>query len=107
MSKIYYEKIKQDDYELFGTLNSYLNRLFNNEEKNKEEISNMDINMMQEETKVILYSLLKQREIFDYIINKYPNLKELKKVKPLKNPIKLVEKPFNVFKEYKNMNILY
>ena len=98
---------KNYTYEQYGLINSYLNRLFIYENDNKETIKNIDLSKFNIESKVIFYCVLNEKGILEDKIKQYPNLKELLYVKPLKNSIKLTDNPFNIFKEYKNMNVLY
>ena len=116
--KPYYNAIDPDNYDPkeYGYVDAYINRLFLYENPNKlngikserckKEISEIDLSKITEEVKAIIYANLSYYKKLDYFIEKYPNLKGLRNVKPLKTPIKLRVKPRNLFKEYKDMNIL-
>mgnify|MGYP003372318882 CR=1 FL=1 len=106
--EIYY--MNQDDWciEDFDYLNSFFCKIFSykNKEKNKNRIKSMNLNKMSDKTKAILKSYLCQQKILDQIIKEFPNLKDINKVKPLKEKLILSKTPFNIFKEYEKMNII-
>ncbi len=107
MSKLYYEDTANWSYIEYGSLNSLFVKMFNYIDKYKDEINSMIIDNMSEQAKVILYCVITYRLDLEEIIKQFPNLAGLRDTKPLKKPICLMEHPFNVFKEYKEMNVLY
>lgn len=100
--KIYY--LPQDDWgpEEYGTLWAYLNKMFNYEEKRKEEIMSLDLDRMSDDTKRILYCLLKYYKKLDT----YEHLATLKNIQPRKEPLIISETPFRIFKEFEEMNLI-
>ena len=106
MEKVYY--LKQDAWTCddFYYLNRYLNRMFIYAEKYEEEIKSLDITKMSIETKTIIRCLLEfqHKECF---MDKYPNLKELKNIGPLKTPIYLENPPSYYHDVYTKYNILW
>ncbi len=107
MSKLYYEDTANWSYTEYGSLNSLFVKMFNYMDKYKDEIEAINIDDMSEQAKVILYCVITYRLDLEEIIKQFPNLAGLRDTKPLKKPICLMEHPFNVFKEYKEMNVLY
>lgn len=105
---IYYSGQKNWTMEDFDYLNSFLNKIFQNREKeiNKYRISHMNLYAMEDTTKALLKALLLEQKIFDEIVNQYENLKGLKEVKPLERALFLQKEPCYLFKEYTNMNIM-
>ncbi len=100
--KIYY--LPQDDWGAgeYGALWAYLNRMFNYEEKRKDEIMSLDLSRMSEDTKLILHCLLKYYKKLD----RYEHLAELKNIKPRSNPLVIAEHPVRIFREFEEMNVV-
>ncbi len=100
--KIYY--LSQDDWGPgeYGTLWAYLNRMFNYEEERKDEIMGLELNRMSDDTKLILHCLLKYYKKLD----KYEYLAELKDMNPRSELLVILEKPFRIFKEFEEMNVI-
>lgn len=100
--KIYY--LPHDDWGPgeYATLWAYFNRMFNYEEKRKDEIMSLDLNRMPEDTKRILYCILK----YYRKLEKYEHLGELKEVKPRSETLVISEHPIRVFKEFEEMNLI-
>lgn len=93
----------------FRYLDSVANRIFSYCETKKEYhdyVLNLDISRMTIQTKAIIKCNVMHYHNLDEMIVKYPNLKELKEVGPLEDPLYLNEKPLNIFAEYRDMNIL-
>ena len=105
---IYYSCQKNWTMEDYDYLNSFLTKIFEYREKDeyKDRISHMNLYVMNNKTKAIIKAILNTLNIMDKIIREYPNLKEIENVKPLKEPLILVENPTNLFKSYMEMNII-
>lgn len=104
---IYYSGQKDWTIDDYDYLNSFLNKIFQNRDKevNKERISHMNLFAMEETTKALIKAILLEQSILDEITEKYPNLKAIKDIKPLQNTLYLQKEPCNLFKGYQEMNI--
>jgi len=69
-----------------------LNRLFNYKDRKSQEIESLDLSKMSVITKTIMAAILMGRED---IFSKFPNLQELRDVKPLSERLNLTEVPLN------------
>jgi len=108
---VYYVDQTNWNHDDFYYLNRYLNRLLyragNKKDKMQEEkiaeLQAMDLSRMTEETKVILYVLIRFKRM-EYIFE-WGNLAILKDTKPLKKRLNLVENPRGVHALYTAYNI--
>ena len=103
---IYYEP--QDG---FGTKEYYalhrdLHRLFFYDKKYGEEIAAMDVSRLTEETKVLIYCIIRYYHK-ESLYDKYSNLQQISKMQPLKKRLVIDEAPFLNDPVYEEMNILY
>ena len=100
--KMYY--LPQDDWGPgeYATLWAYLNRMFNYEEKRKDEIMSLDLSRMSTDTKLILHCILKYYKKID----KYEHLTELKDMPPREEVLVISESPVRIFKEFEEMNLI-
>ena len=90
-----------DDY--YG-LHRYLHRLFLHYDKKKEEIQSMDISRMTDETKVLIYCILKYYSMNDLM--QLDNLKSLVDCAPLKTPLVLGNHSIKSVTVYNDMNVM-
>ena len=90
-----------DDY--YG-LHRYLHRLFLRYDKKKEEIQSMDISQMTDETKVLIYCILKYYSMNDLM--QLDNLKSLANCTPLKKPLVLGNHSIKSVTVYNDMNVM-
>ncbi|MCR5479978.1 MAG: hypothetical protein K6F27_09020 [Ruminococcus sp.] len=102
--KPYYLPQNNWDSDDYYSLHRYLHRLVLHADKKANEISDMDLSKMSQETKVLLYCIIQHyrlENLFDL-----ENLRELKQCKPL--PQTLVLGNHN-FKDatYSKMNIVF
>lgn len=105
--KIYYMDDSKWDSSDYEQVNSYFNRLFNYEEKNREEISSIDLSSISRNIKTIMYCILSYYNKLDYFTSKYSNLKDLLNTKPLEEELLITSSSlrFN-FKGYKEMGLI-
>ena len=106
MKKLYYEDQTDWDSDDFYYLHRCLHRLFWYYKKNTEEIKNMDINKMAENTKVLIYCIIRYYNM-DFLFDMFENLKTLSETKPLKKPLVLDSEPLPEDNIYKRMNVAY
>jgi len=90
-----------DDY--YG-LHRYLHRLFLRYNKKKEEIQSMDISQMTDETKVLIYCILKYYSMNDLM--QLDNFKSLEECTPLKNLLFLEIIELRSVTVYNDMNVM-
>ena len=123
-SKIYYQDQTDWDYQMYGILNSELNKLFqigieyhfSSYEKSRDngickkadmEISCINFDKLTEKTKCIMVAILNQQKLLKSFVEKYVNLKPLLNQKPLTDTLYLSRNPYNIFTAYREMNIEY
>lgn len=106
---IYYCGQQNWEPDNYDYLNSFLNKIFQYRNKpiNKYRIEHMNLYAMEDTTKAILKAVLDQQEIMDDIIEEYPNLRDIKNQKPLKEPLKITNFPCGCFEEYNRMNLIF
>jgi len=104
--KIYYETQIDWDAKDFYYLHRCLHRLFYYYKKYSEEISKMNLDKMSEETKVLIYCIIKYYN-YDFIFDDYSNLSTLRDTKPLKNKLVLDDNVLPEENIYKEMNVMY
>ena len=105
-NKIYYETQIDWDAKDFYYLHRCLHRLFYYYKKYSEEISKMNLDKMSEETKVLIYCIIKYYN-YDFIFDDYSNLSTLRDTKPLKNKLVLDDNVLPEENIYKEMNVMY
>lgn len=106
---IYYSGQRNWTWKDYQYLNNFLNKLFLYHElpKNQYRIRHMNVTAMEETTQAILKAVLLTQGVYKSMIKKYKNLVLLENVKPLKTPLFLTDKKhFNIFEEYKKLNII-
>lgn len=104
--KIYYEP--QDGWgpkEYYYLYRCLHRRLFYHE-KYRDEIALMDLTRMTEETKVLMYCIIRYNHT-DFMFDDFENLHDLVHVKPLPYQLILDARPLPEQNIYKEMNIAY
>ena len=104
--KIYYEP--QDGWgpkEYYYLYRCLHRRLFYHE-KYRDEIALMDLTRMTEETKVLMYCIIRYNHA-DFMFDDFENLHDLIHVKPLPYQLILDARPLPEQNIYKEMNIAY
>lgn len=104
--KIYYELQDgwtKDDYYY---LHRYLHRMLFYYKKFSKEISLLDLSKMSEETKVLMYCIIKYYN-YDFLMEQYDNLSELADTKPLKYKLVLDDSTISEDDIYRQMNVIY
>lgn len=104
--KIYYELQIEWTKREYSYLHRYLHRMLFYYEKYSEEISELDLNRMTKETKVLMYCIIKYYG-YDFLIEKYKNLSDLSHIKPLEYKLILDDNPLPEDNIYKQMNVIY
>ena len=74
-------------------------------DKNKEEISELDLNRMSEKTKVLLYCIISYYHL--YSLFELVNLHELTNCSPLSEPLILGNHGLKEYSVYYRMNVLF
>lgn len=105
---IYYSGQRNWTMEDYDYLNSFLNKIFLYREKEeyKYRISHMNLYAMENKTKAIIRAILETQGILYSIIEENQNLKDIKNVEPLKEPLFLTDEPTHLFEFYERMNII-
>ncbi|MDR1033424.1 MAG: hypothetical protein LBL41_01455 [Bifidobacteriaceae bacterium] len=113
--KIYYVDQTDWDYNDFGQLDAYFNRLAYYESDDtvskersaryKKELQEMDLSKMSETTKVILCCNISYYNNLEDMISKYSNLKDLLNVKPLMPTVSLTGSPKELYMAYANYGL--
>ncbi|MGN0438781.1 MAG: hypothetical protein ACI4F4_09685 [Lachnospiraceae bacterium] len=106
MDKIYYEDQDGWTSEDFYYLHRQLHRLFFYYKKYSEEIVKMDILKMSDETRTLIYCIIKYYN-YDFLFSEYENLRELVNTEPLKETLVLDDDPLPEDNIYKRMNVRY
>lgn len=124
MHKIYYQDQKNWDMQMYNILNAELNKLFlvgidyhftpnfisrdiKTCKEFDKEIRKIKYDKLAEETKCIMVAILNQQKRLEDFVAEYPNLTQLVDQKPLKEKLFLSDNPYNIFKSYRDMNIVY
>lgn len=105
-NKIYYEMQDNWSAEDFYYLHRYLHRLFYYYKKYSDEIRKMQLDLMTQETKILIYCIIKYYN-YDFLLEEYQNLKELAYIKPLEKTLVLDENALPEDNIYKEMNVKY
>ena len=106
VEKLYYQEQNMWDSEDFYYLHRCLHRIFYYYKKNLEEIKNMDISRMAENTRVLIYCIIKYYEL-DFLFDECANLKPLAKTRPLETTLVLDTDPLPEDNIYRRMNVAY
>ena len=104
--KVYYEQQNDWNEEDYYYLHRVLHRVFFYHDKHTEEIKNMDVSMMTDNTKALIYCIIKYYH-YDFLFEKYDNLKPLENTIPLSKTLVLDSNPLPENNIYKLMNIMY
>lgn len=89
--------------EYYG-LHRYLHRLILHYDRKKDEIQSMDIGRMSDETKVLLFCIIKYYHLEDLF--KLDNLSPLEKCVPLTKPLVIGNHGINEENIYEKMNVV-
>ena len=101
----YYENQENWSSNEFYCLHRYLHKMIFYYEKRLDEIKNIDVNKLTEETKVIIFCITNYYNYnFLFDLN---NLNSLKKCKPLKTPLIIDGDTSKEEDIYKKMNIIF
>lgn len=103
---IYYESQTGWKAEDYYYLHRILHRIFYYYDKYADEIHNMDLSRMSDQTKVLIYCIIKYYNN-DFLFSREKNLKDLEQTKPLKTTLILDEYPLKEDNIYKQMNVIY
>ena len=106
MKTLYYEDQSGWNSEDFYYLHRCLHRLFYYYEKNRDEISRMDPDKMSENTRVLIYCIIKYYNM-DFLLDMFKNLKAILQTKPLEKTLVLDSRPLPEDNIYKKMNVAY
>ncbi len=106
MTEIYYEDQTGWSNKDYLYLHRCLHRLFFYYKKYHEVISSMDISRMSEETKVLIYCIIKYYRN-DFMFREYRNLEDIEKSEPLKERLVLEDRVKQPDDIYKMMNVVY
>ena len=103
-TELYY--MDQSDWGIseFYALHRYLHKLISKRDKKIEEIKQMDPDKMSENTKVLLYCIIKYYGLENLF--EFSNLTSLKDCKPLKKPLVLDMCNANYNTIYGEMNVI-
>ncbi len=105
-NKIYYDIQDNWSAEDFYYLHRCLHRLFYYYKKYSDEIGKMQLDLMTQETKTLIYCIIKYYN-YDFLLDEYQNLQELAYTKPLEKTLVLDEYALPEDNIYKEMNIKY
>jgi len=97
-----YENQNNWNTEDFYQLARNINRLFNYTDKKVSEIDSLDLSRMSAITKTIMAAIVYGK---DEIFSRFPNLQELKDIKPLPEKFNLIEVPLDYHKGFIYYNI--
>lgn len=103
---IYYDPQVGWGKEDYYYLHRVLHRMIYYYDKNKEEITRLDVSRMTENTKVLLNCIIRYYDK-DFIFDIIPLGEELRDVKPLKTKLVLDDNPLAEDNVYKEMNVVY
>lgn len=105
---IYYSGQRNWTIDDFDYLNSFLTKIFQYRDKevNVYRISTMNYYAMEHTTRAIIKAILLEHGLLETITTRYENLKKIKDVEPLSEPLYLSEEPCHLFKNYEEMNIM-
>lgn len=104
--KIYYEIQIDWTKRDYSYLHRYLHRMLFYYEKYAEEISELDLNKMSKETKVLMFCIIKYYS-YEFLLEQYENLSELRETQPLEKKLILDDNPLPEDNIYKQMNVMY
>jgi hypothetical protein len=88
----------------YYSLHRYLHRLVLRAESKKDEIEQLDIRKMTDETKVLLYCIIRYYNLEQLF--ELPNLKKLAECKPLSEPLVLSSHGLKEESVYYKMNVM-
>ncbi len=91
-----------DDY---YSLHRYLHRMMTHSDRKKAEIESLDISLMSEKTRVLLYCIIKYYHLDDML--GFSNLKCLADQKPLSEPLVLGCHGLKEENVYYRMNVVF
>ncbi len=105
---IYYSGQRNWSMEDYDYLNSFLNKIFlyRDREEYRYRIAHMNLYAMAHTTKAMIRAILETYGILDIVTQENQNLKGIKEILPLKNPLYLTDEPTHLFEFYERMNII-
>ncbi len=106
VDKIYYEPQKDWTEENYYYLHRVLHRILFYYKKHTDEISHMDLNRMTEETKVLIYCIVRYYH-YEFLFDTIPGGEALVDLKPLEHTLVLDQHPLSEDNVYKVMNVMY
>ena len=101
----YYENQANWTSNEFYCLHRYLHRMFFYYNKRIDEIKSIQTNKLSTETKVLIYCIVKYYNLV--FLFDLENLKDLKKCKPLENPLIIDGDTASDDDVYKKMNVIF
>ena len=101
--KLYYMNQTGWQTNEYYALHRYLHRLFSHYEKKMDEIRNMNVELMSEKTRVLIYCIIKYYNL-DILLNS--NLSSLMDCKPLEEPLVLGNHNIHENSVYERMNVM-
>ena len=102
--EIYYESQNGWGEDEYYYLHRVLHRMFYYYDRYSEEIRNIDTSRMSEETKVLIYCIVKYYHN-EFLFEQFSNLKEISYALPLNEMLVLTEHPLPEHTVYNDMNV--
>lgn len=103
--EIYYESQSDWGENEYYYLHRVLHRMFFYYEKYSDEILKMDPARMSEQTKVLIYCVIRYYHN-EFLFEKYSNLSDIRTVAPLEQPLVLESIPLREHTVYEDMNVV-
>ena len=106
MKDLYYQEQSNWSTEDYYYLHRCLHKLIWYYKKNTAEIEKMDVSRMSENTKVLIYCIIKYYNM-EFLFDIFENLRSLADTKPLEKTLVLDTEPLPEDNIYKRMNVAY
>jgi len=104
--KVYYENQTEWGKDEYYYLHRVLHRLFSHYERYSDEIRNMDVSRLSDETKVLIYCIICYYHN-EFLFDMLSDGEQIRNIKPLKESLVLDDTPLPENNIYKQMNVVY